>query len=46
MELMVNKLGVNGTPKIIVIDKKDNQIVKSIDGADIKEIDKFQKENK
>ncbi len=46
MENLANKLQVNGTPKIIVIDKKENKIIDSIDGANIEAIEKYQKENK
>ena len=46
MQDIVNKLKVNGTPVIIVVDKKEKKIVQRIDGADLKTIDKFQKENK
>lgn len=45
MENLANKLKVNGTPKIIVIDKKESKIIDSIDGANIELIDKYQKEN-
>ena len=46
MEDLAVKLKVNGTPKIIVIDKTKKEIVDSIDGANIEAIEKYQKENK
>lgn len=45
MEELSNKLNVQGTPKIIVIDKLENKIVDSINGADIKKIDTYMKQN-
>lgn len=45
MEELANKLKVNGTPKIIVIDKKANKVIDTIDGANIEAIEKYQKEN-
>jgi len=45
MQDLSNKLKVNGTPRIIVIDKKENAIVDSIEGANLEAIEKYQKEN-
>lgn len=45
MNKLATKLEVTGTPKIIVIDKNENKIIDSIVGANIKEIEKYQKEN-
>lgn len=45
MEELSNKLNVQGTPKIIVIDKSNNKIVDSINGADLKKIDSYMKQN-
>lgn len=46
MQELVMKLKITGTPKIIVVDKTENKIIESIDGANIELIDKYQKENK
>ncbi len=43
MQDLSNKLKVNGTPRIIVIDKKENAIVDSIEGANLEAIEKLQK---
>lgn len=45
MQDLSNKLKVNGTPRIIVIDKKENAIVDSIEGANLEAIEKYQKQN-
>jgi len=45
MQELASKLKVDGTPKIIVIDKLENKIVDSINGANIEAISKYQKEN-
>ena len=46
MQELVMKLKITGTPKIIVVDKTENKIIESIDGANIELIDKYQKANK
>lgn len=35
MQELVMKLKITGTPKIIVVDKTENKIIESIDGANI-----------
>ncbi|MCT7910345.1 DsbC family protein [Arcobacter lacus] len=45
MEELGTKIKVNGTPKIIVIDKKANKVIDTINGANIEAIEKYQKEN-
>jgi thiol:disulfide interchange protein DsbC len=45
MQDLTLKLKVDGTPKILIIDKLENKIIDSIEGANIEAINKYQKEN-
>lgn len=46
MEELSTKLKVDGTPKIIVIDKLQNKVIDTIEGANIPKIEEYLKERK
>jgi len=43
MKALARELNVTGTPKLFIIDKKDNKIVKAINGANIPQIEQYLK---
>lgn len=43
MEALAKELNITGTPKLFIIDKKDNKIVKAINGANIPQIEQYLK---
>ena len=43
MEALAKELNITGTPKLFIIDKKDNKIVQAINGANIPQIEQYLK---
>ncbi len=43
MESLAKELNITGTPKLFIIDKKDNKIAKAINGANIPQIEQYLK---
>lgn len=43
MEALAKELNIVGTPKLFIIDKKDNKIAKAINGANIPQIEQYLK---